>query len=128
VSEPGELDSALMIAIRGQPDALVLPADTMINNERDRIAKFALDHQLPSISGYAEFAEAGGLVAYGPSLSDIWRSSAGFIDKILRGSKPGDLPVEQPTKFELVINLKTARALGLVIPQSTLLRADNLIE
>jgi putative ABC transport system substrate-binding protein len=95
---------------------------------RARIAQLALQHRLPTISGEPLFAEAGGLMTYGASLLDSWRRAAVFVDKILKGTKPADLPVEQPTKFEFVINLKTAKALGLTIPQSILVRADQVIE
>ena len=89
---------------------------------------FALKNRLPSMYGQAEFAEAGGLMAYGPNLADLWRRAAAYVDKILKGAKPGELPVEQPTKFELVINLKTAKSLGLTIPPSLVQRADHLIQ
>jgi putative tryptophan/tyrosine transport system substrate-binding protein len=126
VREPGQLESAL--SIRKQPEALVLLVDQMIDNERVQIAAFAIEHHLPSISPYIDFAEAGGLMAYGVSLSDGYRRAVGFIDKILHGAKPANVPVEQPTKFDLVINLKTAKALGLTIPEAFLLRADEVIE
>ena len=87
-----------------------------------------MKHRLPAIYETREFAEAGGLLAYGPSLPDIWRRAADYVDSILKSAKPADLPVEQPTKFELVINLKTAKALGLTIPQSILIRADEVIQ
>jgi putative ABC transport system substrate-binding protein len=93
-----------------------------------RIADFAIRKRLPSVFGWREYAEAGGLISYGPNLDDSWRRLAVFVDKILKGAKPASLPVEQPTKFELVINMKTAQALGLTIPPSLLLRADQIIE
>jgi putative ABC transport system substrate-binding protein len=92
-----------------------------------RIAELAKKHQIPTI-GFVDYATAGGLLAFGVSFPDLWRRAAGFVDKILRGARPADLPVEQPTKFELVINMKTAKALGLTIPPSLLLRADSVIE
>ena len=95
---------------------------------RSQIAQLALRHQLPSICGITEDVEVGCLMSYGASLSDQWRRAAIYVDKILQGAKPADLPVEQPMKFELVINLKTAKALGLTIPQTLLLQADRMIE
>ena len=89
---------------------------------------FAQRNRLPSMYGTKDFADAGGLMAFGPNAADQWRRAATYVDKILKGARPGDLPVEQPTKFELVINLKTAKALGLTIPQSVLGRADELIQ
>ena len=97
-------------------------------SNRTRIVGFAQKNRLPTIYGYREFADAGGLMTYGPKLAEAWRRAAMYVDKILKGAKPGDMPVEQPTKFELVINLKTAKALGLTIPQSVLGRADQVIE
>ena len=102
--------------------------DPLIFSERTRVASLAVEHKLPGIYTAAEFTLAGGLMSYGPNLRDLSARAAEYVDKILKGAKPGDLPIEQPTKFELVINLKTAKALGLTIPQSILLRADQVIE
>lgn len=103
------------------PDPLLLP-------HGPRIVNLAAQHRLPAIYGWRELAEGGGLMAYGPSIPAMFRQTASYVDKILKGAKPADLPVEQPTKFELVINLRTAKALGLTIPPSLLLRADHVIE
>jgi putative ABC transport system substrate-binding protein len=108
--------------------ALLVVADTIYINNRKRLVDLAATSRLPVAYGYKEHVEAGGLISYGPSLSDLWRRAAIFVDKILRGAKPADLPVEQPTKFELVINLKSAKALGLTIPPTMLARADEVIE
>jgi putative ABC transport system substrate-binding protein len=108
-------------------DILVL-RDPLFLGQRTQIAALAAKSRLPAVYGFREAAEAGGLMAYGASVPLMYRSAATYVDKILRGAKPADLPVEQPTKFELVINLKTAKALGLTIPPSLLLRADQVIE
>ena len=100
----------------------------MTLTNRRRIAELAARSGIPAMYGYREFVEAGGLMSYGPHLPDMYRRAADHVDKVLRGAKPADLPVEQPTKFEFVINLKTAKALGLTFPQSLLLRADQVIE
>jgi putative ABC transport system substrate-binding protein len=97
-------------------------------SNRSEIVRLAQTHRLPSIYGERSFADAGGLIAYGPNAADLWRRAAVYVDKILKGAKPGDLPVEQPTQFELVINLKTAKTLGLTIPPSLVRRADRVIE
>jgi len=122
------LDSELDNLSRERPRALLVFADQFMVNQRKRIAQFALKIALPSAYTYREHAEAGGLIAYAPSYDELFRRAAAYVDKILKGAKPGDLPIEQPTKFELVINIKTAKALGLKIPQSLLLRADHVME
>jgi ABC-type uncharacterized transport system substrate-binding protein len=128
VREPSEIELALSAIAREPPGALALLIDTMIHSQRVPIVAFAVKHRFPTISPFREFAEVGGLMAYGPQLPDLLRRAVGLIDKILRGEKPANLPVQQPTKFELVINLKTAKALGLDIPTSVLARADEVIE
>jgi putative ABC transport system substrate-binding protein len=102
--------------------------DVLFTSHRKRVVELAVKHHLPAIYGFREFPEVGGLMSYGPDLPDLYRRAAGYIDRILKGANPGDLPIEQPTKFELVINAKTAKALGLTIPPSLLLRADQVIE
>jgi putative ABC transport system substrate-binding protein len=111
-----------------RPDALMTTADSLLISYRTRIVDFAVKHRLPSMYPSREFVLSGGLMFYGGSIPEMFQQVAAYVDKILRGAKPADLPVEQPTKFELVINLKTAKALGLTIPRSVLLRADQLIE
>jgi putative tryptophan/tyrosine transport system substrate-binding protein len=108
--------------------AVFVIADPLFFSERQRISDLAMKHRLPSIHGVSEYVEAGGLLSYGPSYPDLFRRAAIYVDKILKGAKPGELPVEQPTTFELFINLKTARALGVTIPRALLLRADRVIE
>jgi putative ABC transport system substrate-binding protein len=127
VRQASDLGPALSAIAKRRPDALVLPAETTIHEQRARIAAFAVQHRLPSISAWREFAEAGGLVVYGVNIPDVFRRAVGYIDKIFKGANPGDLPIEQPIRFELVINLKTAKPLGLTIPPSVLARADELI-
>jgi putative ABC transport system substrate-binding protein len=115
-------------ALKGDADALYVCSDALVNTDRIRINTLALAERLPTMHGVREFVEAGGLMSYGPSYPDLFRRAADFVDKILRGAKPADLPVEQPTKFELVINLKTAKALGIEVPPTLLARADEVIE
>jgi len=113
---------------RARAQALIVMSDPMTVAQRKRIVELAASHHLPAIYALREFIEAGGLSSYATSLVDQYRRASSYVDKILKGAKPGDLPVEQPTKFELVINLKTAKALGLTIPQTLLLRADEVIQ
>ena len=115
-------------ALKGRAEALYVVNDPLINTSRIRINTFALVARLPTMHGLREPVEAGGLMSYGPNLSDLYRRAAEFVDKILRGANPGDIPVEQPTKFDLVINLTTAKALGLDVPPTLLARADEVIE
>jgi putative tryptophan/tyrosine transport system substrate-binding protein len=125
---PGEIGAAFAAARAARVEALLVHPHPMFWLERRRIAQLASEIGLPAIYENADFVTAGGLMAYGASLVDMSRRAAGYIDRILRGAKPADLPIEQPTKFELVINLKTAKALGLTIPPSLLQRADQVIE
>jgi putative tryptophan/tyrosine transport system substrate-binding protein len=124
---PHELENAFTAMAKNRIDAVLVNTDSVLNVHVRAIADLAIKRRLPA-AGSKEFAEAGGTIGYGVAFSDNYRRAASFVDKILRGAKPTDLPVEQPTKFELVINLKTAKALGLTIPQSLLLRADQIIE
>ena len=127
-ASPETIDPALERSARQQSEALLQNSDAMLFQHRARIAAFALKQRLPSISTSPEGAESGFLLAYGADRPDMYRRAATYATKILAGAKPADLPVEQPTKFQLVINLKTAKALGITIPQSLLLRADEVIQ
>ncbi len=111
-----------------QPPGAVPRIGLLESGERRRLAELALKYRLPTVHGQREYVDAGGLIAYGADLAELFRRAAVYVDKILKGARPGDLPIEQPTKFELVMNLKTAKALGFTIPQSVLLRADQVIE
>jgi putative ABC transport system substrate-binding protein len=115
-------------ALRDRADALYVVGDALVITHRVRINTLALIARLPTIYFVREYVEAGGLMSYGPNFPDLFRRAADYVDKILRGAKPGEIPVEQPTKFDLVINLTTAKALGLTVPESFLLRADEVIE
>ena len=126
--EAADLDRAFSEISRARPHALTLFPSTMFFNERSRITDLAAKNRVPAMYQLREFVEAGGLMSYGTNLADLFQRAATYVDKILKGAKPADLPVEQPTKFELVINLKTAKALGLEIPQTLLLRADQIIQ
>ena len=125
---PDDLEPAITAAARSGSGAITILADGLFRIHRRRIAELAIKSKLPAVYPRREFAEAGGFMSYGSGLREQYRLAADLLDKILRGAKPADLPVEQPTKFELVINLKTAKALGLTIPPSLLLRADQVIE
>jgi putative tryptophan/tyrosine transport system substrate-binding protein len=128
VSRTDDFDRAFSALTTGRVEALMVAGSTFAFTNRGRIASLAMQNRLPSMYGQREFADAGGLIAYGPNTAFGWRRAATYVDKILKGAKPGELPVEQPTAFELVINLKTAKALGLTIPPSLLRRADEVIQ
>jgi len=128
VRSPDEFDGAFAAVVRDRARAAFIPGSPMHIRGRGRIAELAVKHRLPTMCMLREWVEAGCLIGYGASLTDQWRRAAYFVDRILKGAKPADLPVEQPTRFELVINLKTAKALGLTIPPSVLGRADEVIQ
>jgi ABC-type uncharacterized transport system substrate-binding protein len=125
--QPEDLERLFAEAARGRADALIVFAHAFAFQHRRRVFELAAQHRLPTMYGWREFVDAGGLMAYGPNVQAMVRRAAHYVDRILKGAKPGDLPIEQPTKFELVINLKTAKALGLTIPQSILIRTDEVI-
>jgi putative ABC transport system substrate-binding protein len=122
----GEIDRAYAALGTERPGALMIIPDGTL--DRPSVSAFAIEHKLPAIGTVKEWAEAGFFMSYGTSFADLWRRSASYVDKIIKGAKAGDLPIEQPTKFELVINMKTAKALGLKIPKSILVQADKVIE
>jgi len=128
VKSPEDFDGAFDSAVRSRSQAVIMVQSAVYATHRAEIAEIALKKHVPTMSGETGYAEQGGLMNYGPNIPDSWRRAAGYVDKILKGANAGDLPIEQPTKFELVINMKTAKALGLTIPQSALLRADHVIE
>ncbi|MGH6892920.1 MAG: ABC transporter substrate-binding protein, partial [Dongiaceae bacterium] len=128
VYKVADFDAAFDAIAREGSGALVAIPDALINNQAKAVAEFAVSRRIPTMSGWAEFVEAGNLLSYGPSLRGWYRHMSVYADKLLRGAKPADLPVEQPTVFEFVVNLRTAKALGLKVPQSILLRADRVIE
>jgi putative ABC transport system substrate-binding protein len=127
-SGPGEFDRAFAAMASERVGALFVFGDPMFGVHRARLAELAVQYRLPSMHTNRLHVEAGGLMCYGPSFSDLWRRAAAYVNKILKGAQPADLSVEQPTKFELIISLRTARAIGVEIPQSMLLRADEVIE
>ncbi len=122
-----ELDIAFASAAAQRADAIIVFGDVLTIRQAPRVVALAAKHHLPAIYLFRQFAD-GGLIAYGPDIADLWHRAGGYVDKILKGTKPSDLPVEQPTKFELVINMKTAKALGLTVPPSLVFRADEVIE
>ena len=128
IRDPRDLETALPALSRAHPDAVSLIADTVLLAQRRRIVEFMMTSRLPAIYPYPEFAAAGGLISYSPDFDDLFRQAAAYVDKILRGTNPGDLPVQQPVTFKLVVNLKTAEALGLTVPPLILAQADEVIE
>ena len=127
ISAADEIEGAIAQLAQQRAQALLLRSDPIVFDNRLEILRVALKHRLPTMAGQSEFSEAGALVSYAPTVAEGVRRSASQIARILRGARPADVPVEQPTEFELVINLRTARALALTIPQSVLLRADEVV-
>ena len=125
---PTDLERAFLDMTRAHADALTVLTSATLLGQRSRLVELAARSRLPTVYPWREAVDAGGLMSYGPVLADNYRRAATYVDKILKGAKPGDLPVEQPTKFELALNLKTAKSLGLIIPQSVLARADEVIQ
>src|SRR5262249_45597420 len=128
VQGANDLQPAFSAASRERVQAVIVFRNFLFESHRERVIQLATEARLPTMFEQRDFVEGGGLMSYGPSLADIYRRAATYVDRILKGAKPADLPVEQPTKFELVINLKTAKALGLRIPPSVLARADEVIQ
>jgi putative tryptophan/tyrosine transport system substrate-binding protein len=128
VGKAEDLDNAFAAINKARPDALFILADRVFLHNRARITDFAIKNRLPSINAYPELVEAGGLMSFGPSYEDMHQRAAIYVDKILKGARPADIPIEQPIKFELVVNMKTAHALGIKLPNSILVRADKVIE
>jgi putative tryptophan/tyrosine transport system substrate-binding protein len=128
VDGPDEFDRALGAIVADRAGAALVATSPMFLGHRRQLAELALRHRLPLMFAFREYAEAGGLMAYGPSYVELFQRAAGYVDRILRGARPGELPIEQPTTFELVLNLRTAKALGLTIPPAIRARADELIQ
>src|SRR5215510_10602643 len=128
VKNADDLARAFAALEKERPDALTILFDPLASGYRQLVADYAKKHRLPSVFGAKEFTEAGGLISYSPNVAAGFRRAATYVDRILKGARPGDLPVEQPTKFELIINVKTASTIGLTIPPALLLRADQVIE
>jgi putative tryptophan/tyrosine transport system substrate-binding protein len=127
IRSAGDIGSAIK-ALHGRAEALYVAGDPLVTTNRNRLAILAVGARLPTMHGNRENVDAGGLISYGPNLPDLHRRAADFVDKILRGAKPAEIPVEQPTKFDLVVNLITAQALGITVPPTLLARADEVIE
>lgn len=127
VRDPSELAGAFATIAKARVDGLLVQADLLTWVHRKRIAELALNNHVPTMFPFREGAEDGGLMAFGGSIADLYRRSAAYIDKMLKGTRPGDLPIEQPTRFELIINMKTAKALGITIPEVILVRADEVL-
>ena len=123
-----DFDSAFARAKKERAQALIATTGGLIATQQRQVLDFAAKNRLPAMYQTSEFVEAGGLMSYGPNYTDLWRRAADFVDKILKGTKPADMPVEQPTKFEFLVNLKTAKQIGLTIPQKVLARADKVIK
>ena len=128
ISSREQIESGIAQTAQNRPDGLVVIHDTLMTGYRRQVAAAALKHGLPSICASSPFVEAGGLIAYAPNLPSLFKRAATFVDRILQGAKPADIPIEQPTRFELRINLKTAKALGIIIPPTLLAWADEVIE
>ena len=124
----GEFDAGFRAVKEANAQALVTMDDPLVQSQRARIVEFAKQQRVPLMAEFRLITEAGGLMSYGPNQVDMWRRAATYVDKIFKGANPAELPVEQPTKFELVVNLRTAREIGIELPTSILLRADELIE
>jgi len=123
-----DIDDGFAAIIRDRADGVIVDSHPVNGSNQTRIIEFSAANRLPAIYVWRRYVDAGGLMSYGPSFYELWRRAATYVDKILKAAKPADLPVEQPTRYELVINLKTAKELGLTIPQTLLLRADEVIE
>ena len=128
VRKADDIDAALAAMSRERPDAVFVVSDALTNINRKRILEFTATHHIPAMYEFGYYVQDGGLMSYGPNLDDMWRRAANYIDRIFKGAKPGELAVEQPTRYYLLLNLKTAKALDLTIPQPLLLRADEVIQ